>query len=62
MGRRLALAHGPARAGDIRDSQADQTRLRALFPGIEPASLADGLRATVDWFGQAEARGSAVSK
>ncbi len=61
VGHRLALAHGPARAGDVRDSQADQSRLRALFPGIEPVAMADGLRATVDWFREANARASEAS-
>jgi len=50
VGRPLALAHGPARAGDVRDSQADQTRLRALFPDLEPVALAQGLQETVAWF------------
>jgi UDP-glucose 4-epimerase len=50
IGAPLALAHGPVREGDVRDSQADQSRLRALFPDVEPLSLEDGLRATVDWF------------
>jgi UDP-glucose 4-epimerase len=40
----------PRRSGDVRDSQADQTRLRALFPDVEPVSLTEGLRATVEWF------------
>jgi len=52
LGRPLALEHGPPRAGDVRDSQADQSRLRALFPDRVPVSLADGLRDTVAWFGQ----------
>lgn len=50
LDRPLALRHGPPRRGDVRDSQADQTRLRELFPHIEPVPLAQGLRATVDWF------------
>jgi len=50
LGGPLEMAHGPVRPGDVRDSQADQTRLRALFPDIEPVALADGLQATVDWF------------
>ena len=49
MGRTLSVRHGPARSGDVRDSQADQTRLRAMFPHIEPVSLEEGLRATVAW-------------
>jgi UDP-glucose 4-epimerase len=60
IGRPLPRAHGPARAGDVRDSQADQSRLRALFPGIEPDSLVDGLRATVDWFRDTQALASST--
>jgi UDP-glucose 4-epimerase len=50
LGTELAVEHGPARAGDVRDSQADQTRLRALFPDISPVDLETGLRATIEWF------------
>ncbi|CAN5129940.1 SDR family oxidoreductase [soil metagenome] len=50
VGRPLAVEHQPRRAGDVRDTQADTTRLRELFPEAEPISLAEGLRATVDWF------------
>jgi UDP-glucose 4-epimerase len=42
--------HVDLRPGDVRDSQADQTNLRALFPGIAPVALDDGLRRTVTWF------------
>jgi UDP-glucose 4-epimerase len=52
VGASLPLAHGPARAGDVHDSQADQSRLRALFPDVEPVSLTEGLRTTVAWFRQ----------
>ena len=38
------------RAGDVRDSQADNARLLALFPEVEAVPLAEGLQATVDWF------------
>ncbi|MGP0108721.1 MAG: NAD-dependent epimerase/dehydratase family protein [Acidimicrobiales bacterium] len=50
VGRPLPRIHTESRAGDVRDSQADQTRFRELFPGIEPVSLEEGLRATVAWF------------
>jgi UDP-glucose 4-epimerase len=50
IGHPLALSHGPARAGDVHDSQADQGRLRGLFPDVEPVALSEGLRATVEWF------------
>jgi UDP-glucose 4-epimerase len=42
--------HTEPRAGDVCDSQADQTRLRSLFPAVEPVDLDEGLRRTVDWF------------
>lgn len=42
--------HQSARRGDVRDSQADNTRLRSLFPGIEPVDLTTGLAETVEWF------------
>jgi len=61
IGRPLTLAHGPARAGDVRDSQADQTRLRALFPDIEPVGLLEGLQATVEWFRTAQGSPSAAT-
>jgi UDP-glucose 4-epimerase len=50
LGHSLPVEHQPPRAGDVRDSQADTTRLLELFPDIEPVPLSDGLRATVDWF------------
>lgn len=42
--------HLPPRAGDVRDSQADDTLLRSLFPHIEPVPLVEGLRRTLAWF------------
>jgi UDP-glucose 4-epimerase len=50
MGRELPRNHLEPRAGDVRDSQADHTRLRMLFPEIRPTTLEEGLRATVAWF------------
>jgi UDP-glucose 4-epimerase len=50
LGTELDLEFGPARVGDVRDTQADQTRLRSLFPDVEPVDLAAGLQATIDWF------------
>jgi len=49
LGHPVERNHVANRAGDIPHSQADNTRLRALFPGIEPVPFADGLRNTVDW-------------
>ena len=55
LGRSIAPAFGPPREGDVRDSQADVTKARALL-GFEPVvSLEEGLRRTVTWY-----RGTAV--
>lgn len=59
LGRKLERRHGPARTGDVRDSQADKTRLEELFPGTDPVPLAEGLAATVDWFRSADLAGVA---
>jgi UDP-glucose 4-epimerase len=50
LGVRLERDHQPARAGDVAHSQADTSRLRTLFPDVEPVPLRTGLEATVDWF------------
>ena len=49
IGHPLERQHRPSRVGDVRHSQADSARLRALFPDIEPVPLEDGLAATVEW-------------
>ena len=33
----------PQRAGDVRDSQADSSRVASLFPDVRPVPLRDGL-------------------
>jgi len=50
LGRRLPVERLPRRPGDVPASQADQTRLRELFPDVRPVVLSDGLRKTVEWF------------
>jgi UDP-glucose 4-epimerase len=50
LGRDLPRHHAAPRAGDVRDSQADQSRLRSLFPDIRPVPLEDGVAATLAWF------------
>jgi len=50
LGRKLTHVRGPARIGDVHDSQADPTRLKGLFPAVEPTPLREGLRATLEWF------------
>jgi UDP-glucose 4-epimerase len=48
--RPIEIEHGPAQPGDVRDSQADDTRLRALFPAVRPVPLEVGLAQTVQWY------------
>ena len=48
------IRHGPARPGDVRDSQASCDRLRGLFPAVSPVALDEGLERTVAWFRRLE--------
>ena len=41
------------RVGDVKASQADSSRLRALFPGVTPVGLGEGISLTADWFRRA---------
>jgi UDP-glucose 4-epimerase len=50
LGRPLERTYGDTRPGDVRDSQADGSRISSLFPDLTPVALEDGLRATVEWF------------
>ena len=50
VGHELLRTHVESRAGDVRHSQADRTRLCRLFPDVKPTPLPEGLRATVAWF------------
>ena len=50
LGGPLEVTHTEARKGDVPHSQADQRRVRELFPQVEPIDLETGLRATIDWF------------
>jgi UDP-glucose 4-epimerase len=49
-GRSIHLQFARVRPGDVRDSQADNSRLRMLMPGARDFGLDSGLRATIDWF------------
>lgn len=50
LGFRPEVEHVESRAGDVRDSQADNSRLLSHFPDVQPVPLREGLQATVDWF------------
>jgi UDP-glucose 4-epimerase len=49
IGERVERVHLEPRAGDVRHSQADNGRLRAVFPSIEPTDLMTGLSETIRW-------------
>lgn len=50
LGRPIERHHVDPRAGDVRHSQADASRLMSMFPDVEPVPLRDGLQATLEWF------------
>jgi UDP-glucose 4-epimerase len=50
LGHPVPVEHMKPRPGDVRDSLADLTRLRRLFPEFQPTPMEQGLRATVAWF------------
>ena len=50
LGSPVTREHVAPREGDVRHSQADNTRLRALFPEVDPVPLREGLAETVAWF------------
>lgn len=50
-GLRAQREHTVSRVGDVPHSQADDTRLRALFPTVKPVPMHEGISATVDWLG-----------
>jgi UDP-glucose 4-epimerase len=50
VGHPLAVKHTTPRSGDVRHSQSDSTRLRDLFPEVEPVDLTSALKATLEWY------------
>jgi UDP-glucose 4-epimerase len=49
-GHELQVDYLEPRKGDVPHSQADQTRVRRMFPEVHPTPLSHGLRDTVGWF------------
>jgi len=49
VGTNLKAVHQPARAGDVRDSQADITKARTVLGYSPRVGLEEGLRNTLDW-------------
>lgn len=50
LGYRLEREHAAPRIGDVRASQADDARVRELFPEVTPVNLEAGLDATLAWY------------
>ena len=55
-GRSAVVDRLAASVGDIRASQADNAVLRSLFPEAVPDSLDEGLRNTLSWFVETDAK------
>jgi UDP-glucose 4-epimerase len=49
VGHPIARRHVESRVGDVRDSQADPSRVRKLFPDVSPVPLRSGIEQTVAW-------------
>ncbi|MDX2379949.1 MAG: NAD-dependent epimerase/dehydratase family protein [Acidimicrobiia bacterium] len=49
LGIPIAREHTSPRAGDVKHSQADNARLRELFPDIVPVDFDEGLARTIAW-------------
>jgi UDP-glucose 4-epimerase len=56
LGRPLDREHQSPRPGDIRDSRADQSLLKSMFPNTTSIPLEEGLRATIEWFRESQGR------
>lgn len=54
LGHPVEREHTEPRRGDVPHSQADTTRLRSLFPHVDPVPFPAGLRATVQWMRSAQ--------
>ncbi len=54
LGHPVERQHVDPRVGDVKASQADASKVRDLFPDIEPVELTAGLKATLDWYREQE--------
>jgi len=50
LGRSVEVEFTDPRVGDVKHSQAENERLKALFPDVVPVDLREGLTATLEWF------------
>lgn len=58
LGHPIERIHVDPRTGDVRASQANNERVRDLFPEIEPVNLSDGLAKTIEWFRNSNLQGA----
>ena len=49
LGYQIEKTFEKSRLGDVRHSQADDSRLRDLFPSVKPFDLQEGIRETIRW-------------
>jgi UDP-glucose 4-epimerase len=61
-GNTLETKYEPPRDGDIRDSQADITRAREFLKYEPSVDFEEGLRRTVEWYREAQAKAQAKQK
>jgi nucleoside-diphosphate-sugar epimerase len=59
VGSNVQAVYMDARAGDVKDSQADITKARTLLGYTPTVSLEDGLRHTLEWFRREQSAGAA---
>lgn len=55
LGTPIAREHVASRVGDVKASQADNSRVKELFPEVQPVALKEGLARTIAWFKEMKA-------
>jgi UDP-glucose 4-epimerase len=50
LGHEVEVESLPSRPGDVKHSQADNSAMMALLPGVSATPFDEGLRATIEWF------------
>ncbi len=50
LGKKLEIEFLEARVGDVKNSMADNQKLKKLFPEIKPTKMDEGLSKTIEWF------------
>jgi UDP-glucose 4-epimerase len=50
LGKKLEIEFLEPRVGDVKNSKADNQKLKNLFPEIKPTTMDEGLAKTIEWF------------